>query len=273
MHSADLRDRGYMNPRVAADDGRMVVAHETNFIGMPTQTFSNGGSYLLPDGILYGAALSGGATAEINANGLKTTFPTSGEISFYTSSSTLFADKIGRGRLRRGSFALWVHIHSYAFASTAWAYAVAVGGANYSAHCWGTRRTRNLQGAPNNATGSLGMWSAWNGSDVSGAFAGAPDTVGNGSTSHNGTEDVVCMYWRSPTDCTWYYGSYADGWPVFETMKFGATHDLRDVRTTVFNKWRDPASTWGLAFASGSGGNSNSNNMTVSRWRMTYWKD
>ncbi len=255
------------------EESGLVTAHETTFVGMSTQSFSNGNTYALSDGITYGASLPGGSTAEINANGLRTTFPTTGEVSFYTVLPTLFASKLGVSRLRRGEFALWAHVHSYVISNgtSCWAYIMAVGGANYPAHCWGTRRTRNVQGGVNNSTGSLGTWSAFNGTDTANVFGGAPNTVGNGSTSHNAADDVVCMYFNGPLDCTWYYGSYSGGWPTFESLKWGAHQRFGNSQATVFNKFRDPATTWGLAFASGQGGLSNSNEMTIARWRLTYW--
>lgn len=253
-----------------SDDG-MVVVHETVFAGMSTATYSNGNTPTLSDGIQYGVSIANGAGVQIDANGLKANYPTSGEMSFYVNSNTLLADRLGKSRLRRGGWAIWCHLANWSFASTSWAYVIAIGGNNYSAHCWGTRKTRNTQGGANTANGSLGTWQTWNGSDVSNVFAGAPDTTGNGSTNHSGAEDVVCMYFHDPFRCSWYYGTYSGGWPSFESLKYGAYGNMIGNQVTVYNKIRDPATTWNLAFCGGSGGNSNSNYMTMARWRLTYW--
>lgn len=263
LPSTDVAGTGF------SEDG-MIVAKEVIFAGQAVQSFTNGQKITL-DGVEFGVSIANGATSEIDANGLKNTFPTSGEMFFATTSAALFSTYIGASRLRRGHFALWTRVANYSFAATASAYVHMIAGANYPAHCWGMRRLRNLEGGANTATGSLGMWGMWNGSDFSSVLAGAPTTVGNGNTSHEGTHDVCCTYWRSPVEADFYYGTYSGGWPAFSELTFGASMLLRANVVAGFNKWRDPASTWGMVFGSGSGGNSNSNYITIDRWRLTYW--
>lgn len=255
------------------DEG-LVVAHETVFQGMPTQSFTNGVSVTL-NGVLWTPSIANSATQSIDANGLRVTYPTTAEAFFYTENN-VFNRWLGKSILRRKPWALWAHLHSWTYAATASAYVMGVGNNNYPEWSTGVFRARNTLGAPNNANGSFTAWARFNSAEVNTAFSGSADTDGAGTAVQNDASDVAVMYFTKPYEIDFYYGTYSttQGWPLFNDLKWGGSvPNMIDVRSNQLVDFRDPASTWRLYVVSGAGGNSTSNNMTLARFRVTYWND
>lgn len=277
----DLRGNplGYFSRRLPTghfltrDEG-LVVAHETVFAGMPTQSFSNATPVTL-NNVVWTPIIAASATMSIDANGLKVTYPTSGEVFFMTPAG-VFGTWLGKGVLRRKPWAIWCRLHSWTFASTAIGYVLGVGNNNYPEWSWGTFRARNTNGAPNNANGSFTAWGRFNSTEVNTAYSGASEVDGSSTAVQNDASDVACMFYRTPYMCDFYYGSWSAtlGWPLFNDLKWGGSiPTLVDVRSAQLVDFRDPATSWRFYLISGAGGNSTSNNMTVDRFRVTYWND
>ena len=268
---------GVLRPRPTGESVRngpmqednIVVAHETIFAGMATQSFTNATPVVL-NGVTWTPTIAASATMAIVADGLKVTYPTSGEV-FFLTPITQFGTWLGKSRIRRGGWAIWCRLHSWTFAGTAIGYVMGVGNNNYPDFSWGTFRARNSSGAPNNANGSFTAWGRFNGAETNQPYGAMADTSGTGTAIQNDASDVCCMYFRTPYVCEFYYGTWSSGWPTFESLKWGASINLLPALSTAHYRLKDPATVWGLYLISGSGGNSTSNNMTVHGFRVTYW--
>lgn len=269
---------GVLRPRPTGESVRngpmqednLVVAHETIFAGMATQSFTNGQTPTL-NGIQYTVSIANSATMAIVADGLKVTYPTSGE-AFFSTPVNVLGSILSKSQMRRGGFAIWVRLHSWTFAGSAVGYVLGVGSNNYPEWSWGTFRARYQNGAANNANGSFTAWGRFNGVESHSAYSASADTAGAGTAVMNSADDVCCMYFRAPYLCDFYYGAWSSGWPTFESLKWGASINLvQNPNSVNFVDFRDPATTWALYFSSGAGGNSTSNQMTTYGWRVTYW--
>jgi len=255
----------------------LVVAHETVFAGKPTQVFTNGQAVTY-DGVTYRAEVpaDGHSVVQIVAGGLKMTQGTS-ENGFRASPGdnggvSILQNILGRSRLLRGGWALWVHLDSWVLAGTTWFYVNQVG-TTYPWSYIAGRKTRNTQGGANNANGSLGFWHAMLGiGDTAWAFTANAENPAVTELWHDGPENVLMMYFRSPLDVEWWYGTYSGDWPAWESMKWGHRAMFLDTKysaTSQHGKYRDPK-LWGfLPVGGGTGGSTNS--ITCARWRLTYW--
>lgn len=258
--------------------GLMTVHHETIFKGMATGTFT-AGDYRLDDGILYNVSRPAGAgVVEITTSGLHITQGTSAEshLQIIPASQpdglSIFYQKLGADVCRRGRFAFWSHVDSYVLASSLdWTY-VCYWGCGYPAHYGGVRRARNTQGAPNNSTGAYTVWSAFNGTDTANVLSANAEIGDNGTTTHNGTEDVICVFFHNSMLFDVYYGTWNGDWPAFEDMKFGFRVDQAAAMTTMGwqVKHRDPK-VWILQVGGGGQGYHTGTEITIDRWRLTSW--
>jgi hypothetical protein len=258
-----------------------VTAYEVDWSAKSSVTFSNGNT-LTHDGYVWNAAISGtGGVSIVNGSGLRfdsgtaecflwADFNTSGN-----NGISLLQYCLGRSRLLRAPFGIWTRAHSYNLpTSGGWYYACGPVGVSYNYSYTATRRSRNAYGTANNATGGFSAWSAQLGRDQGvGLMPGnisladsPPDTV------HNGTDDVVLMYYRDLYTIDYYYGNWSSGWPTMESMTFGGRFDPHGVNYYTpesTRRYRDPGK-WRQG-AGGSGSNTGSQWHIVSRTRITYW--
>jgi hypothetical protein len=258
------------------DDDGMVVVHETIFAGMTVASYANGDNPTLSDGLQYQTYLpAGGGTIDIVANGLRVKQGASAESLVFTpvgavSGNSVFS-LLGNSRLRRGRFALWSRAHSYNLAATGTLTVLRFSGST-NAHSGYIVRARNTLSAPNNATGSLVVGAKFAGTEVSTVLSANAETQNDGTAAHNGTDDVVCIYYHNNTTFDVYYGAWASGWPTLEDMTFGARCNMAPGVLSFANnvKIRDPRA-WGLIVGGGGSGGNTSSEIIIDRWRLTYW--
>jgi len=250
----------------------LVVVHETVFAGMPTASYANGNTPTL-NGLTYNVGIGAGGTVAIVADGLQHTHPTGATETAFALAAPIWTTLLGNSILRRGRFAVWAHVSSYALVSTAcWSY-ILNWGAPYSSMGGGFRRIRNTQGGVATATGSVGAWAYYNGADVANVLSGNAEIVDNGSaTNHSALDNVVCAYFRNWYEWDYYYGTWASGWPLLEDMKHGRRFYCGPLINTIEGgqKLRDPR-TWSLGLGGGGASSNIGNGITIARWRMTYW--
>lgn len=289
MHSADLRDLGYMNPRnqVPTGEPALVTAYEVDWSAKPSVSYSNN-STVLHDGYTWKASIAATAAIEIvNGQGLKFTRGTTDDDTYMwadyatagNNSIGLPAYALGVDHVRRRPWALWVRVHSYNLANSLdWSY-VLLHGAVYPYNYIAVRRARNTQGVTNNtATGGLVAWTAW-GTTGDIAQALEASNIGYGDspadTPHTGTEDVVCILFHRQHHAEIYYGTWNSGWPTFASLTYGAELNggsaFAPVNSASQRRGRDPKFTR-TGFGVGSGTNS-VHAHTISHMRITRWKD
>lgn len=244
MRSLDLSPRG-INNRLTIQRSygeRMTTLAETVFAGMPTQSFTNGQTFVQYNGLSAVCSIPSGGSVAIVSDGLKVNHPTSSssEVAFYYP-APMVSKVVGAARWRRGRWACWTRI---AAASTTWQYVMGFDG-NYPAHGFNIRkRTAGLFGG------------YWLGSEV--------DTQLRGTSSG---ANVACMYWRSPYSVEYLYGNTVNGaWPDFESLTLGGMVNGAPSYANARN-----VDSFLLNICGGGYSGNTANYMTVAGWRITTW--
>ncbi|MEO8273488.1 MAG: hypothetical protein ABI620_05445 [Chloroflexota bacterium] len=245
--------------------GTLVVLKETVFAGIATASYTTGTTTTI-DGCGYTCTISGNGTAAIVATGLRLqqgTTSGTGEQSMYVQPGNTgdFASLVGEARFRRGRWASWVRLASYAYTN-------ASGNVNGSMTTsiaypkWGVslRRAKNLNGAPNTATGGIAASFWWNGTE--------PFTSSYPGVS---TVDVWMAYHRSPEIADIYYGTYSGGWPTMESMTFMGSINMQTTQF-VANSTLIAANVFFGFNLGGSAASSGTYELIFDRWRITTWE-
>lgn len=249
----------------AGSHGVLRTISETNFIGMGTTTWTSGETKTLEDGIRYTASWATGGGASITTDGARLVMPSSaGETAFYTTPGQLNGI-IGDDLWRRGHVAIWNHqTYTFGSATTVYLYSPLMNFA-YPTLGYYARRNRNTGGAPATSTGGL-VGGCWMNSNTDGLLNG-----GSGNTA-----DVTMLYFRSPFECEFYYGTWSDetGWPTMESMTLGgAAHPGSNLaRFDATYSYVGGVLSGATVSWAGGGASNNSVIQTVRRWRITTWE-
>lgn len=249
----------------------LTTLKETIFAGITPASYANGSTTTI-DGSAYTCALTGAdGTADIVTAGLRlrqgyysgTGIGASMQIT--NGATGDFASIVGEARFRRGRWGFWVRRASYDFTNA--------GGSVYadaailisSGPRWGfiARRVKNLNGAPNTATGGNAYDADWGG-------------VGVSPSSYPGvsTDDVMLGYFRTPEEIDVYTGTYSGGWPTMESMTLRGTLRLQ-IAQFIGAGAAPVAAPVDIHFYIGgspAGTISTTYEIVIDRWRVTAWE-
>ena len=248
-----------------ASEGLLRTISETNFGTMGTATWTSGETKTLEDGIKYTSSWPTGGGATLDGTGARIVMPSSaGETNFYTTPGEL-RRLVTDDLWRRGSVGFWNHqTYTFGSATTVYLYSPLLN-LSYPTLGYYARRNRNRASAPANSTGGLGG-GCWMGSDTEAQFNG-----GSGSTA-----DVTLLYFRSPFECEYYYGTWSDetGWPEMKDMTLGGVAHPGSNLARFDSTYAYIGGVLSGATVSwaGSGASNNSVVQTVKRWRITTWE-
>lgn len=247
--------------------GTLRTLKETVFAGITPTSYTNGNTYTI-DGSVYTCTVAGNGTVDMVATGLRlrqgTTSSTNSQIMKITNGATGdFASIVGEARFRRGRWGMWIRLASYDFTNAG---TVAYSGmlALNSSGKWGVglrSREKNLNGAPNTATGGIAADFWWNTNPNPSSYPGVS------------TADVLLAYFRTPTVVDIYYGTYSSGWPTMESMSLMGTIQMQTSQWVAVASSNVTAATVDLWFqVGGSAATTGTYEVIFDRWRITTWE-